>query len=607
MNLGGIEHHDVAPRRCAGAARSVASHDNGRRVADRARLARPSRLPTRGLPDLHRLGRARGAHAGARPDRRSSRERPARSACTCRGRSRSSPGTGTCCVRPGGARRSAAVRCSTSIRSCPRTRARPDRSVDRVIAERGWIEVDRARATHRRAPTGDARALGRCARTRSGRCGEPPALGDRRAPARSASTWRRSTNATARVLEDLADVAVDGGRARPGRAADPLAAHPFVAALEAAPFTPPAPTDVHRDELRRLVQRGLVIEQDGMYFAPSAVEAAGTNRGTLLADQPEGVTVAEAREALGTSRKWAIPLARSSRRHRRHPPPGRCPHRRAAAAAGRGSCRFGSITYRFGTSMTRIGSADSAGAAGQQLLAFRFVETAPDAVGFTDPEGVFQAGFLRRTGPTDVLGPALSLELLVLAFERGRAGRTRRTGVHDKKPASARPRRSAVHSSAPPYFFAGRSYPRGFPAHKGTFASRQKPVASARLDGCRHVSACAAPGDRVRRPPRGSTSSSRPSTSTTRTVAPAAIGVARLVRARHSAPLDPDHAVRVDRRDGLARLADHPLPADGRRREPGPDHRRHARQHEQRDAADADEQGDPRQRRTRRTAAATRW
>jgi selenocysteine-specific elongation factor len=51
-----------------------------------------------------------------------------------------------------------------------------------------------------------------------------------------------------------------------------------------------------------------VVEQDGLWFAPSAIDQAAAAVGALLRAQPEGVTVAEVREALGTTRKWAVPL-----------------------------------------------------------------------------------------------------------------------------------------------------------------------------------------------------------------------------------------------------------------------------------------------------------
>ncbi len=188
----------------------------------------------------------------------------------------------------------------------PASRARPDRSVDRVIAERGWIDADRLERL-----TGVSRppTLGRWVVAPQARDDAEARLRDAIDTANEIGLDVATLDERDRALLDhMDDITVDRGRARPERSADPLAAHPFVAELEAAPFTPPPPTDVHRDELRRLVQRGLVIEQDGVYFAPSAVESAGRTLAQLLASQPEGVTVAEAREALGTSRKWAIPL-----------------------------------------------------------------------------------------------------------------------------------------------------------------------------------------------------------------------------------------------------------------------------------------------------------
>jgi selenocysteine-specific elongation factor len=61
-------------------------------------------------------------------------------------------------------------------------------------------------------------------------------------------------------------------------------------------------------ELRELVRRGLVVEQDGVWFAPSAVDDAAQAVATMLATTPDGVAVADVRAHLGTTRKWAVPL-----------------------------------------------------------------------------------------------------------------------------------------------------------------------------------------------------------------------------------------------------------------------------------------------------------
>ena len=63
-----------------------------------------------------------------------------------------------------------------------------------------------------------------------------------------------------------------------------------------------------RVELRELVRRGLVVERDGCYFAATAIDAAARVIASLLATTPGGVTVAQVRDALGTTRKHALPL-----------------------------------------------------------------------------------------------------------------------------------------------------------------------------------------------------------------------------------------------------------------------------------------------------------
>ena len=194
----------------------------------------------------------------------------------------------------------------------PAARARPSRSVDRVVAERGWVEAERLEqltGERREAVVGnwvvDPAVLAetaeqvRAAVEEAGPLGlDVAALGDR----------------DRAVLGTLEDVVVDSGRARAAAAAaaapDPLAGHPYLAALEASPFLPPTPQEfgVDRGELRELVRRGLVVERDGFYFAPAAVDAAATAVAGALAQSPDGLTVAQIRDVLGTTRKYLLPL-----------------------------------------------------------------------------------------------------------------------------------------------------------------------------------------------------------------------------------------------------------------------------------------------------------
>jgi hypothetical protein len=110
------------------------------------------------------------------------------------------------------------------------------------------------------------------------------------------------------LIASLPGVASIGSSLVQCEEADPLLAHPYLAALEGSPFAPPPPDGIAPAELRALAERGLALERDGVWFAPSAVREAGRRVNGLLASSPDGVTVAEVRDLLGTSRRWVVPL-----------------------------------------------------------------------------------------------------------------------------------------------------------------------------------------------------------------------------------------------------------------------------------------------------------
>ncbi|HEV2757923.1 MAG TPA: selenocysteine-specific translation elongation factor [Acidimicrobiales bacterium] len=186
------------------------------------------------------------------------------------------------------------------------SKARPSRSVDRVVAERGWISADdlERMTGERREPN-----VGRWVVAPEAR---EAALTELRAAIEGAGPLGVDraglTDRQRAVLPLLEGVVVEGGRVRPAAVGDPLADHPFVAALESSPFAPPEPSTVNRAELAELVRRGLVIAREGVYFAPSAIDAATRRVAELLAENPEGVTVAQVRDGLATTRKHALPL-----------------------------------------------------------------------------------------------------------------------------------------------------------------------------------------------------------------------------------------------------------------------------------------------------------
>jgi selenocysteine-specific elongation factor len=186
------------------------------------------------------------------------------------------------------------------------SKARPDRSVDRVVAERGWVDAATLeRLTgERRAPT-----VGRWVVSDAALAGGVARLAEAVEAAGPLGLDAATLDERQRALLPLVEgVVAEGGRVRAHGAVDPLAGHPYLAELEASPFSPPDPTGVDRAELHEMVRRGMVVERDGAYFAPSAVDAAARRIAVLLAEHPDGFTVAQARDALGVTRKHALPL-----------------------------------------------------------------------------------------------------------------------------------------------------------------------------------------------------------------------------------------------------------------------------------------------------------
>ena len=189
----------------------------------------------------------------------------------------------------------------------PASKAHPDRDVDRVVRERGWVTIEELELLtgEQRVPTighwavmpEAVEVLRTDVRTRvlaAGPLGFDVAALDDRERA---------------VLATIADVAVENGRARQAEVRDPLADHPFVAALLSAGFTPPDATNVDKAELRQLARRAMVIERDGVFFHPAAIDAAAQCAARLLAANPDGFTVAQFRDVTGSTRKHALPLA----------------------------------------------------------------------------------------------------------------------------------------------------------------------------------------------------------------------------------------------------------------------------------------------------------
>jgi selenocysteine-specific elongation factor len=186
------------------------------------------------------------------------------------------------------------------------SRAAPDRSVDRVVAERGWVDVHELELLTgvQVDPT-----VGHWVTT-------PELLDELEERLRVAIDEAGPAGFDLSVLDDreravaarLDDVEVDGGRARRAGAVDPFADHPLAAAILAGGFAPETPSGTDRATVRELVRRGVLVERDQILFHTDAIDAAARVAAELLAVDPGGFTVAQFRDRTGASRKYALPL-----------------------------------------------------------------------------------------------------------------------------------------------------------------------------------------------------------------------------------------------------------------------------------------------------------
>lgn len=188
----------------------------------------------------------------------------------------------------------------------PASRAQPDRDSSRVIAERGWVKAEELAlltGEHHQAQVGgwvvSPQALKQAKDALAAQIEKAGPLG-----LELASLTERERA----LLAVTEGVEVSGGRARWAGAGDPFENHPYLAALESQPFSPTEVEAPPARELREMQRRGVLVVRDGVVFARGTLEAAAEVASRLLADSPEGFSVSEFRQAVDSTRKYAMPL-----------------------------------------------------------------------------------------------------------------------------------------------------------------------------------------------------------------------------------------------------------------------------------------------------------
>jgi selenocysteine-specific elongation factor len=115
------------------------------------------------------------------------------------------------------------------------------------------------------------------------------------------------------ALEGTEGLVVEQGRARltshRGRVAGEPEAQRLLAALDAVPFSPPAPAEVggSPEIVRGLLREGLLLDLDGTIFTAEAVERARQVVRQGL-ERHGSLTVSQARDLLGSSRKYVLAI-----------------------------------------------------------------------------------------------------------------------------------------------------------------------------------------------------------------------------------------------------------------------------------------------------------
>ncbi|MFM8249007.1 MAG: selenocysteine-specific translation elongation factor [Acidimicrobiaceae bacterium] len=184
------------------------------------------------------------------------------------------------------------------------SKAKPDRSVERVISERQWVtakELELLTGKVFQPMVGDWMTTAKhLDATRK-------ELALKLAKTSDGLEISRLKPHEQAVLATLPEVVIEMGLARI-KGSSSITEHPYVGLFAKAGVTPPDTKTLDRNIIRQIVQRGLFVDIDGVVFHVSALETARLNVQKILQQHPSGFTVSQFRENLGITRKHAVPL-----------------------------------------------------------------------------------------------------------------------------------------------------------------------------------------------------------------------------------------------------------------------------------------------------------
>jgi selenocysteine-specific elongation factor len=189
----------------------------------------------------------------------------------------------------------------------PRSRtkmAAPDGSIEQILRDRGWVTVEQARQL-----TGQAIAptIGQWVTTQQSLDDTVLSLHQKLSASQSLDI-SLLTSYERDVLLAIEGVRITNGIAVRGET-DPLLSHPYVSLFLQAGVSTPDTDDLDRNVIRQLVQKKILFEHDNIAFHTETLTSLRSALEQLWGQYPQGFAMANLRDALGITRKHALPLA----------------------------------------------------------------------------------------------------------------------------------------------------------------------------------------------------------------------------------------------------------------------------------------------------------
>ncbi len=189
----------------------------------------------------------------------------------------------------------------------PRTRvkdAAPDGTAEQILKDRGWLTLEHARQLTGR----DLEPIvGEWITTSHSLNDTVTSLKERLSHSQSVDI-STLTSFERELLLSLDGVRIENGIAVQG-AEDPIMSHPYVAMFLQAGIAGPDTDTLDRNTIRQLVQKKILFEHDNIAFHIDTLLSLRPVLQQLWSQYPDGFAMANLRDALGITRKHALPLA----------------------------------------------------------------------------------------------------------------------------------------------------------------------------------------------------------------------------------------------------------------------------------------------------------